>query len=78
MGDKDLLARILAVIMAGVSALYASVASDDRFTGADGEVLTERVRRLERDVENLPPVWLREDIQEIKQRLRKLETDHEH
>lgn len=71
--ESDLLARILAVLLSGIAMVWGSWNSQDRFTGSEGKVLEERVRQLERRVDNLPPSHLLDDLKEIESRLKELE-----
>jgi hypothetical protein len=40
------------------------------------ESINNRIHRIEQDISNLPPLWLREDVAEIKRRLEAVERDH--
>lgn len=71
---NDMLARIGAVIGSCLVLIFSYLQSMDRFTGAEGEVLAVRVDRLERDVQGLPPEWLRRDLERIEQRLERIEA----
>ena len=70
---NDMLARVLAVILTGVSMAYASFTSSDRFTGTQGAVHDQRLQHLEEQVRQLPPEWLRRDLVKIEQRLERIE-----
>ena len=99
MGDKDILARVLAVVLAGMVTVWSSFSSRDRFTGEDAKVLetrisqlehhispegqavvheaiNNRIHRIEQDVNSLPPIWLKEDLTELKRRIERIEADH--
>jgi TolA-binding protein len=76
-GEKitnDMLARGLAVILTAMSMVYASAVSTDRFTGAQGAVHAEKIRQLEEKVENMPPQWLKRDLEKIDSRLERIEV----
>jgi hypothetical protein len=99
-GDsRDLVARILAVVLAGMVTIWSTFSARDRFTGEDARVLetrisqvehhispagqavvhesiNNRIHRIEQDIASLPPLWLREDVEEIKRRVEALERDH--
>jgi hypothetical protein len=98
-GSTDLVARVLAVILAAVATIWSQWSSRDRFTGEDARVLetrisqlehhtspagqavvhesiNNRIHRIEQDIASLPPLWLREDVEEIKRRLERIERDH--
>jgi len=71
--QNDLLARILAVALSGLAALWASFATQDRFTGSQGSVLEERLNAVQRDIDRLPPEWLRRDIMRVSDKVDELE-----
>lgn len=98
-GQIDLVARIMAVVLAAVITIWSQWSSRDRFTGEDGKVLEARIKslehhispagqtvvheainnrihRIEQDIQSLPPLWLREDVNEIKRRVERLEHEH--
>ena len=61
-------------LLASGSAIWASdvnsrllVIESNRFTSTDAAQLKEQIRS------SMPPTWLKEDIQEIKERLKRLE-----
>lgn len=63
----------MALILATAGNLgYTGLSTGDRFTGADGAVLSERVRQLEARVDQLPPEWLRNDMYEMREELKDL------
>lgn len=71
--QNDLLARILAVALSGLAALWATLSSDDRFTGTQGSVLEERLNAVQRDLNRLPPEWVRRDVMRISDKVDELE-----
>ena len=72
--QNDLLARILAVSLSGLAALWATLATDDRFTGTQGSVLEERLNAVQRDLNRLPPEWVRRDVMRISDKVDELEN----
>lgn len=46
-GSNDLLARVLAVILAGIVAFYSTIQTSDRFTGEDAKAFEARIKNLE-------------------------------
>ena len=77
MNQNDLLARILAVLLSGLAAIWATFSTQDRFTGTEGEVLEERVNGIRRDLDRLPPDWLQRDVNELKRRVEALEDERD-
>ena len=81
--QNDILARALAVLLAALGIIYSSYNTQDRFTGAQGARMDERLKAVERQVASLPPEWLKRDLQRIDSRLGKIEekleeADHAH
>jgi polyhydroxyalkanoate synthesis regulator phasin len=77
MNQNDLIARVLAVLLSGLAAVWASINSQDRFTGSDGKVLDAKIEGLRRDVDKLPPAWLQREINELERRVAALEERRE-
>ena len=79
-GQSDVLWRAASVVLPILAAIFSWFLSADRFTGADGEVLQVQVDANRRDIENLPPGWLTDDIarlekenERLRERIDKLE-----
>ena len=76
--QSDLLARagvvLGSLIVLIISYVQTNVKTADRFTGAQGAVLQQRISHLEDEVETLPPEWLKRDLNKIEIRLERVEA----